>query len=175
MRFKMGVWTYSTVTSADINDETNEFSVNGTKVPFSQGFLHDAINIVKNWPDHIEDNDKTDGVVYKITYNDGQQERTVTGNNKTPEDFELLMYMLNQHVPKTEKERKDEEFLKLISEYRIKRYEGMEDGEDAKVNTDIQSVQIVPTPFKRFNTNTNAENLTTYSGSSSTDVWEREW
>ena len=24
MRFKMGVWTYSTVTSADINDETNK-------------------------------------------------------------------------------------------------------------------------------------------------------
>ena len=112
MRLKMAIWTYSDTTTADINEETKQFTINGEEVPYSQGFLVDAISVVRDWPDTLEDNNVHDGITYKITYNDGKTERTVCGNNKIPENFAVLTYMLEDHKPKTE-EQLEEQWYKL--------------------------------------------------------------
>ena len=118
MRLRMAVWTYSGNTTLDIDSETKEFMIDGENVDYSQGFLVDAISLVKDWPDHLEDPEMHDGIAYKITYNDGKTERTVTGNNKTPSNFSLLMYMVNEYTPKTEEELEEEKIEQLIEKAR---------------------------------------------------------
>lgn len=112
MKIDIGILTYSKILSVYVADDTQKFILDGQNISYSQDFLEDAINIVKNWPDHIEDNEMRDGVVYKITYNDGNVERTVTGNNKTPENFSDLTRLINRYIPKTREQRLRESFQK---------------------------------------------------------------
>ena len=113
MRIKIGIWTYTSVISADADGETKTFSVNGNTVPFSQEFLEKSVALVKEWPDHVEDS-LVDGVIYKISYNDGENSRTITGNNKTPDNFDKLVEMIHQFIPKTKEEIEKEEWAKLF-------------------------------------------------------------
>ena len=112
MKIKIGIWTYSKIYSVYADDSTQDFSIGVQKLPFSQDFLTSAINVVKDWPDHIEDTNMRDGIIYKVTYNDGSVERTVTGNNKTPDNFNGLMRLVEKYTPKTKEEQIRESFLK---------------------------------------------------------------
>lgn len=101
MKISIAIWTYSNTRSIYANKKTKEFSIDEHELPFSKKFLKNSVKIVKNWPDHIENPDKVDGVIYQITYGKGKHQRTITGNNKTPEDFGKLMSLIKEYTPKT--------------------------------------------------------------------------
>ena len=100
-KIDIGIWTYSKIYSVYADTKTKEFIVGEQELGFSKDFVKQAIAIVKNWPDHLENFNRRDGVIYKITYNDGHVERTVSGNNKTPDDFNKLMMLVANCYPKS--------------------------------------------------------------------------
>lgn len=104
MKIDIGIWTYSKIYSVYADSKTKEFIVGEQETSFSKDFLKQAIAIVRNWPDHLENFNRNDGVIYKITYNDGKIERTVSGNNKTPDDFNKLMSLVVSCYPKSRDE-----------------------------------------------------------------------
>ena len=128
MKIKIGIWTMSDIISVSSDSETKEFNINGQDIPFSEGFLEGAIHIVKDWEERVEDLQHHDGVIYKISYNDGNEERTITGNNKTPETFRNLTALIGMYTPKTKEQIEEEEWNKFLNDRRMKDFEreGME-------------------------------------------------
>lgn len=105
MKIKIGIITDEKRYSIYADESTQDFSVGIQKLQFSKDFLNRAINIVKDWPDHVENHNVTDGVNFKVTYNDGIIERTITGVNETPDDFIELMSLIHEYSPKTREEQ----------------------------------------------------------------------
>lgn len=106
MKIKIGIWSYLKNYSVYADEDTQSFIVGLQKLPFSIEFLKNSIEIVKDWPDHSENLEKvTDGVIFKVTYNDGVIERTMTGNNYTPKNFTKLMRLIDEHTPKSNEEQ----------------------------------------------------------------------
>lgn len=112
----------SDVISVSSDSETKEFNINGQDVPFSEEFLKRSINIVKYWEDCIKNLKQQDGVIYKISYNDGQEERVLTGNNKTPENFSSLTALIAKYTPKTKEQLEEEEWNRFFNERRKREF-----------------------------------------------------
>ena len=124
MRIKIGIWTYEKVYSVDADDSKREIMIDGQYVEYVPEFIQQAIGIVKDWPDKLDNypGDTSRGVVYKVTYNDGTTERTMTGNHKTPDNFRDLMQLIYNHRPRTKKEIQIEIVNKLLSNDMFKAY-----------------------------------------------------
>jgi hypothetical protein len=129
MKIKIGIWTMSDIISVSSDSETKEFNINGQDLPFSENFLRSSISLVKDWEERVEDLQHHDGVIYKISYNDGQEERVLTGNNKTPENFSVLTSLIASYTPKTKEQLEDDDWNKFLNERRKQEFrerEGME-------------------------------------------------
>lgn len=100
MKIKIVIWSPQKNYSIYADEETGEFTFGlETKNEGVQTFVRQAIQIVKEWPDSVEDLNKTDGISYKIAYEDESGARQIVGSNKTPETFPTLMYLIERNRP----------------------------------------------------------------------------
>lgn len=100
MKIKIVIWSPQKNYSIYADEETGDFTFGlETKKEGVQTFVRQAIQIVKEWPDVLEDKDKIDGICYKIAYEDAEETRQLVGSNKTPETFPTLMYLIEKNRP----------------------------------------------------------------------------
>ena len=100
MKIKIVIWSYKKNYSIYADDVTGEFTFGlETKAEGAKTFVKQAIDIVKGWPDRLEDLSRVDGISYKIAYEDESEARQLVGANKTPENFTSLMYLINKNEP----------------------------------------------------------------------------
>jgi len=118
MKIKIIIWSPTKNYSVYADDTTNEFTFGlQKKSNGAQAFVKQAIQIVKDWPDRVEDLNKLDGISYKIVYEDENGVRQLIGSNKVPESFTTLMYLLQKNEPNNLRFLAEEEQRKrLISE-----------------------------------------------------------
>lgn len=142
MRIKIGIWTYEKVYSVDADDNKQEIMIDGQYVKYFPEFTQQVIGIVKNWPDKLDNypGDSSRGIIYKVTYNDGSTERTMTGSHQTPDNFRELMNLIYNHRLKTMEEQV-EGFDSLVKKYFDKRNQGQktngtEKSQDKKILED---------------------------------------
>lgn len=109
MKIDIVITSYIKNYSIYANKKTKEFIIDGQKLPFSKDFFKRAINIVKKWPDLLEESGVTDGITYKIVYGKAKHEKVLLGNNDVPEDFYELITLIRKFYPKTRKELIEEE------------------------------------------------------------------
>ncbi|MBE5738896.1 MAG: hypothetical protein E7354_04140 [Clostridiales bacterium] len=115
MKIKIAIWGTKQNYSIYADDTTNEFTFGlEKKTDGVQTFVRQAIDIVKAWPDRVEDNKIVDGVKYKIAYEDETGARQLVGANATPETFSTLMYLIHKHEPHNEKFLLQEEMQKKM-------------------------------------------------------------
>lgn len=110
MKLKINIWGVEETYSIYCNEETQDFTIGEHQLPYSSEFMNRVINLIKDWPDDLEDNEKHDGIKYKIAYEVGKHQRVITANNKTPDNFYSLIYLINKYKPKTRKEVLDTEY-----------------------------------------------------------------
>lgn len=114
MKIRIAIWSYGHTYSIYSDDTTQVFNYGTRKVPFSKDFLNNAINIVKTFPDVVEDPNVFDGIKYKIAYDDNTVSRQVIGNNSTPKDWDKLMMLIDKHDPMSIKYNT---YLRYLQEY----------------------------------------------------------
>lgn len=115
MKIKIVIWSTTTNYSVYADDTTNEFTFGlQKKSSGAQSFVKQAIQIVKDWPDRVEDLDKLDGISYKIAYEDENGARQLIGSNKVPENFSTLMYLLQKNEPNNNRFLAEEEYRKRM-------------------------------------------------------------
>ena len=113
MKIKIVIWSPQKNYSIYADEETGDFTFGlETKKEGVQTFVRQAIQIVKEWPDSVEDLNKTDGISYKIAYEDAEETRQLVGSNKTPETFPTLMYLIEKNRPNNKKFLAREEIRK---------------------------------------------------------------
>ena len=82
------------------DDVTKEFTFGLHKnLPGVEGFVRQAVQIVKYWPDLLSDVNVTDGINYVIAYDDGVVSREVQGVCRVPEDFGNLLKLIRKYNP----------------------------------------------------------------------------
>lgn len=110
MKIKIVIWSPTKHYSIYADDSTNDFTFGLQKQPNgSQTFTKQAIQIVKEWPDKVEDLNKFDGISYKIAYVDEKNSRQLIGSNKVPETFSTLMYLIQKFEPNNQRFLAEEE------------------------------------------------------------------
>ena len=115
MKIKIVIWSQTSNYSVYADDATNEFTYGlHKKNDGTQTFIKQAIQIVKDWPDRIEDLEKLDGISYKIAYEDEKGSRQLIGSNKVPENFSTLIYLLQKNEPNNNRFLAEEEHRKRM-------------------------------------------------------------
>ena len=115
MKIKIVIWSPTKNYSVYADESTNEFTFGlQNKSNGTQTFVKQAIQIVKDWPDRLEDLDKLDGISYKIAYEDENGARQLIGSNKVPENFSTLMYLLQKNEPNNNRFLAEEEYRKRM-------------------------------------------------------------
>lgn len=100
MKIRIVIWSTTKNYSVFADDSTNEITFGlQKKNEGAQTFVRQAIQIVKDWPDQVEDKNILDGISYKIAYDDGNVVRQLIGNNKVPEGFSTLLYLIQRNEP----------------------------------------------------------------------------
>ena len=107
MKIKIEIITSANSYVVFANTLTCELWVNGNhfQVADADGFIVSAIEIVKDWPDIIENPSVSDGIKYTIAYDDDNIERVIVGNNAAPKNFGMLMDLIRQINPEIKLER----------------------------------------------------------------------
>lgn len=115
MKIKIVIWSRTFNYSVYADESTNEFTFGlQKKSSGTQAFVKHAIQIVKDWPDRLEDLDIFDGISYKIAYEDENGARQLIGSNKVPENFSTLMYLLQKNEPNNNRFLAEEEHRKRM-------------------------------------------------------------
>ena len=98
MKIKIVIWSREKTYSIYADDKTNEFTFGlESKKDGVKTFVRQAIDIVKDWPDRMEDTNMMDGICYKIAYENENGSRQIVGSNKVPETFSSLLYLIKKN------------------------------------------------------------------------------
>ena len=122
MKIKIRIWTMSKQYSIFADDQTKEFTIGLHNIKKGvEDFVREAIQIVKDWPDRLENLEVMDGISYKIAYDNGMTTRELVGMNQVPKNFVELMSLIEKKDPDTaedavreEQERKFFKYLKSL-------------------------------------------------------------
>lgn len=112
MKIKIGIWSMFEQISVLADDVTKEFNINQySNVHGVEDFVRDAIAIVRDWPDLIEDKNMRDGVNYKIVYDDGNIVRELIGSHDVLDNYVELVDLIKRYNPDNEDYLAEEERL----------------------------------------------------------------
>ena len=117
MKIKISISTPSKSYYVYADENDKQMMVNDMRKPLSHAFLTMAIDVVKAWPEMLEDAQSHDLVKYQIIYTDNDVTRTLVGNHATPENFNELMMLINSQIPKTNEQNRFERNLKCMLEH----------------------------------------------------------
>ncbi len=112
MRVKIVIWGNARHYSIYADDVTQEYTYGLKQAKLPPNFIKQVVGIVRDWPDVLEDKSMTDGIHYKIAYEEGSTSRQIIGSNKTPENFSTLMYIINKNSPDNAKFNLQEQRLR---------------------------------------------------------------
>ena len=120
MKIRIAIWLGQKVYSVHADDSTNTFVIGFNMLNTGvKDFVSKAINIVSAWPDEINGEPIKDGIKFKIAYNDGKNERQLVGSDNTPQNFEILIDLIDYYKNMSNKNSKDlaiEEDIKKLKQ-----------------------------------------------------------
>ncbi len=123
MKIKIVIWSREKTYSIYADDKTNEFTFGlESKKDGVKTFVRQAIDIVKDWPDRMEDTNMMDGICYKIAYENENGSRQIVGSNKVPETFSSLLYLIKKNEINNEnflleEEKRKKEIAELLNSH----------------------------------------------------------
>lgn len=77
-----------------INDETEEFTINGKEISFNcANATYFILKVIANWPQKLEE-DVLDGFSFKLTIKTQSKQTSYLFKNRFPDNFNLLLNFL---------------------------------------------------------------------------------
>ena len=98
MKIRIVIFSPTKEWSVMADEKTGEFRIGFKRIEKGlNDFVRDSINIVKEWPDELEDLSVLDGTKYRIAYDDGNTCRQLIGVNKLPDNFYKLRELIESY------------------------------------------------------------------------------
>ena len=103
MKIKIAIWSMEKTYSVYADEQTNDFSIGMKRLEKGvDNFVKNAIEIVKDWPEEVYDDNMMDGISFQIAYEDESGCYVKIGRNKTPIGFNNLITLIRSHEPNNE-------------------------------------------------------------------------